>query len=105
MNKIKLSLASIGAALLPVVAFAQAQPGKIADINSLIQKIESFMWLIFGGIAVIMFVVAGIQFLTAGGDPEKVQAARGSFIWGVAGVVVAVVAYSIVAIVQAFLGA
>ncbi len=105
MNKIKLTLASASALLLPVLAFAQddvARPGSIASIGALITKIEDFMWLIFGGLAVIMFIIAGIQFMTAGGAPEKVQAARSSFMWGVAGVVVAVVAFSIVKVISMF---
>ena len=103
MKKVKITLASIGALVLPVIAFAQ-QPGQIADMSTLITKVEDFMWLIFGGIAVVCFVVAGIQFMTAGGAPEKIQAARSSFIWGIAGVVVAIIAFSIVKVISLFLG-
>jgi hypothetical protein len=62
------------------------------------------MWIIFGGIAVIAFVVSGILFLTAGGAPEKVATARNAAIWGIAGVVVGILAYSILAIVGTALG-
>ena len=88
---------------LPVLAFAQPAV-QIGSIYALVTQIERLMWIVFGGIAVIMFVVAGIQFLTAGGQPEKIQAARSSLIWGIAGVVVAIVAYSIIAIVSSVLG-
>jgi hypothetical protein len=116
MKKIKITLASVGALLLPVIAFAQTTtttggldvqnnaPGvSIADLPTLVGKLEGFMWVIFGAIAVISFVVAGILFLTAGGAPEKVQAARAAAIWGIAGVVVGILAYSILAIIGAAL--
>ena len=102
MQKIKLALLSTlaGVLVLPIVAFAL--PAGVPAISSLTQiviYIENALWVIFGLIAVVMFVMAGILFLTAGGQPEKVQSARSAFIWGVAGVVVGIVAYSIVAIV------
>lgn len=108
MKKITLSLASLSTLLLPVIALAQytsAPPyGAVSDLGMLVTKIENFIWIIFGGIAVIMFVVAGILFLSAQGQPEKVQAARSAFIWGIAGVIVGVIAYSIMAIVVNFVG-
>ncbi|MCX6718727.1 MAG: hypothetical protein NTY81_03995 [Candidatus Staskawiczbacteria bacterium] len=104
MKKIKITLASLGALLLPVVVFAldaNTPPtvGGIGNIGNLITSIETFVWMIFGAIAVISFVVAGILFLTAGGAPEKVATARTAAIWGIAGIVVGILAYSILAIV------
>lgn len=105
MKKIKLTLASIGAFLLPVLASAQIEGtapggyGSIGSLSALIHKIENATGLVFGCIAVIMFVVAGIYFLTAGGEAEKVQKARSALIWGVAGVVVGILAFSIIAVV------
>jgi hypothetical protein len=99
MKKIKLALVSFSALLLPVLALAQPAV-QIGSLQEIVNSIERAMWIVFGGIAVICFVVAGILFLTAGGQPEKVQAARSAFIWGIAGVVVGIVAYSIIAIVS-----
>lgn len=109
MTKIKLALASLGTFLLPVVAFAlngTQPPGStsIQDLPSLVTKIENFVWIIFGCIAVVMFVVAGILFLTSQGQAEKIQNARSAFLWGVAGVVVGIIAYSILAIIGSALG-
>lgn len=55
--------------------------------------------LIFGCVAVICFVMAGVMFLTAQGQPEKLQQARSAVFWGVGGVIVGIVAFSIIAIV------
>jgi len=99
MTKTKIALISLGILILPVIAMAQPTV-QIGSLQEIVNSIERALWIVFGGIAVVMFVVAGILFLTAQGTPEKVQAARSAFIWGVAGVVVGIVAYSIVAIVS-----
>ena len=103
MTKTKVSLVSFSMLALPLLAFAQPQV-QIGSLTQMITYIENAMWIIFGGIAVIAFVTAGILFLVAGGQPEKIQAARSAFIWGIAGVVVGIVAYSIIAIVSSVMG-
>jgi len=106
MKKFKLTLASLGALFLPVVAFAQMEPiapggpgASIGSLQQIIHALENAAGLIFGAIAVIMFIIAGVYFLTAGGEPEKVQKARSAFMWGIAGVVVGILAFSIIAVV------
>jgi hypothetical protein len=110
MKKIKITLASLSTLLLPVIALAQMEPNapggpgtSIGSLQQIIHAIENAFGLVFGGIAVIMFLIAGIYFLTAGGEPEKVQKARSAFMWGIAGVVVGIIAFSIVAIVSSFI--
>lgn len=100
-NKI-LALLSVAVLLSPVAAFAQigGTPPQIStDLTTLGNKIANAVWIVFTIVAVIMFVVAGIMFLTARGDPEKVAQARSAFIWGVAGVVVAILAFTIIQVV------
>jgi len=106
MNKIKLTIASLSLVVLPVIALAQlptswndAPEGIISDPFELAARIAGLMWLVFGVIALICFVLAGVLFLTAQGDPEKIATARGAFIWGVVGVVVGIIAWSIITVV------
>ena len=75
----------------------------VSSILPMIHGIEMAAGLIFGGIAVIMFVVAGGLFLSAQGDPEKIRQARSAVIWGVAGVIVGILAFSIIAVVISIL--
>ena len=110
MKKVNLTLVTLGVLLLPVIAFAQivgVQPVGIPAVTNglqgIVTAIENAAATVFGAIAVICFIVAGILFLTAGGVPEKVQAARSAFIWGIAGVVVGIIAFSIVSIVASFI--
>lgn len=74
--------------------------GSGVSMGNIMAGIITFVWQFFAGLAVIMFIVAGIQFLSSNGDPAKITAARNAFIWGVVGVVVAIVAFSIVQIVS-----
>jgi len=102
IKKIILTLALVSLAIAPIAVFAQPST-TISSIDNLIDSVKTMAWTVFGGLAVIMFVVAGIMFLTAQGDPEKVKSARNAFIWGVVGVVVAIMAYSIISIVESAL--
>lgn len=90
--------------------FAQLQPyapegsaPQFSSIEEIMGSIESVVWYVFGTIVIVCFVMAGILFLTAQGDPEKLKTARHAFMWGVAGVVVGLIAYSIIAIVTGFM--
>jgi hypothetical protein len=102
MKKITLGLLLLGALVLPVVAMAQPST-TVGSLQEIVTKLENAVWIVFGGIAVISFVVAGILFLTAAGSPEKIATARNAAIWGVAGVAVGIVAYSIIAIVSSII--
>ena len=83
MKKIKLALVSLSILLLPVMALAAdvATPPSVGSLQEIVTAIENALWIVFGCVAVICFVVAGILFLAAGGQPEKVQAARSAFVW------------------------
>jgi len=56
-----------------------------------------------GGLAVIMFIFAGILFITSNGEPGKINIAKQAVIWGVVGIVVATVAFSIDGIVKSWI--
>jgi len=106
MDRKILFLILLGILVLPLGALAQLHNyGPDISYTSLLDKIETATWIIFAAIAVICFIIAGIMFLTAQGAPDKLQAARSAFIWGVVGVVVGIVAYSIIEIVGSALTA
>lgn len=103
MKKSILSLTTLASSVLPATALAQvgAAHPNITGLNlvAIGNNIANGAWIIFTIVAVIMFLIAGILFLTAAGNPEKVQQARNAFLWGVAGIVVAVIAFAIITIV------
>jgi len=104
MDKKILFLILSGILALPSVVSAQLHYYNTSyTLTGIVPKIEMTTGLIFGAIAVICFVIAGILFLTAQGDPEKLRSARSAFFWGIAGVVVGIIAFSIIAIVSKFI--
>jgi len=108
-NRVKLFLLIICAVFVPVLVLAQyggmQGAGAGLSITSLGMAIVNVIWVAFTVLAVICFVVAGILFLTAFGEAEKITKARSAFIWGVVGVVVAILAFSIVSLVRNAIGA
>lgn len=103
MNKIVLGLVALSVIAMPAIILAQVggtPPTIGTDLTSLGNKIVNAVWIVFTVIVVIMFVFAGVKFLTASGNPEKIQEARTAFLWGVAGVVVGILAYTIVTVVK-----
>jgi hypothetical protein len=68
-------------------------------VSCILNNIFTPLWQLAAGLAVVMFIVAGILFITANGEPGKITTAKNALIWAVVGIVVAVVAFSIVTIV------
>jgi uncharacterized membrane protein YjfL (UPF0719 family) len=100
MNKKNiLALVSAVVILVPMITLAQvggSPPALGLNLTQIAENIAKAMWIIFTAVAVVMFVTAGILFLTAQGQPEKIATARQAVIWGIAGVVVAILAFTII---------
>lgn len=96
-------LGVLGCPLGFVLAANLGNYGSNIDLINIIPNIETTVWIIFGAIVIVCFVIAGVLFLTSQGSPEKLKTARSAFIWGVVGVVVGIVAYSILTIVSNFI--
>lgn len=91
----------IGLIFVPAISYsAFYQATGVVSVTNLIAKILSIFWKVFVAFAVVCFVLAGIMFLTAMGNPEKVKTARNAAIFGAIGIVVAILAYSIVGIIE-----
>ena len=70
------------------------------NLQTMILVILDIVWWVFVGIAVVMFIIAGVAFLTARGNPEAVATARNFVIYGAVGIVVAVLAFSVTLILR-----
>src|SRR5205085_1012676 len=109
MNKNIITGVITAALMLPVMALAfnagpipATNPG--LNVSTLIDTIFNVLWPILVAIIIIMFVLAGFMFLTARGDPDTIGKARQALIWGVAGVVVILLAWSITFVVRNQIG-
>ncbi len=105
MNKKIITAAAIAMLALPLVSLAFT-PGNIPNvvqtlsINGLIDIFFNILWPLFIAFAIIMFILAGVAFFNAQGDPDKVATARNQVLWGIAGLAVAFLAFSIPFIVR-----
>ena len=71
-----------------------------AGSQSTIQKVIKFAlntlsW-IAGIIAVVMLIMSGLRFMTGGGDPQSISSARRGVIYSLIGIVIVILAQSIV---------
>ena len=107
-KKLIIALSTVALLTMPFAAMAfdsGTTPNSVTlSVTQIINIILDFIWPIFAGFAVIMFLVAAFMFLTSAGDPAKVATARQAVLWGVVGVVVGLIAFSIPLIVRQTLG-
>ncbi len=107
MKKILFFLLAASLAIMPVAAGAidfSPPGGGISDVPTLVNRILTPVWQVFIGLAVIMIIIAGVLFLVAAGNPEKIAQARMALLWGIVGIAVGVLAFSITAIVKMTVG-
>ncbi|MCL1839674.1 pilin [Candidatus Saccharibacteria bacterium] len=67
-----------------------------ANLNSIIQTIINTVIFVVGIIAVVMVILGGIQYSTSQGDSGKVKKAKDTIMYGIIGLVVAILAFAIV---------
>ena len=109
-NKIKKFAYSVGAATLAAPALVLAQfekpGGTNLPENTLTQIVSNLMkWIlgIVGFIGVIGFAIAGILYLTAAGDEDRIDVAKKAMIYSIVGVIVALLGLVILAAAERLL--
>jgi uncharacterized membrane protein len=92
MQKIKKYI-PLGLALTPMLVFAAT------DIPGVVEKIMAILNVVIPliiAIAVVVFLVGVVKYITAGGDPEKRTEARNVIIYGIIGLFVMVAVWGLV---------
>lgn len=77
---------------------------KNTSVTSNLTHIIDAVISVVGILAVIMIVIAGQRYITAGGDPGKIKQAKDMILYSVVGIVVAVLAWAIINFVATKLG-
>ena len=99
-NKIRLIASSVSVAALTLPALALAQLDTTAggstqlptgSVFSIITKIMNWLLGLVGIIGVIGFAIAGILYLTAAGDEDRINSAKSAMMYSIIGVIVALV--------------
>lgn len=70
-------------------------------VPSVVEGIINGVIAVVGLVAVVIVVMGGQRFIVSQGDPAKITAARGMIIYGIVGLLVAALAFSIVNFVLA----
>ena len=74
------------------------------SIVDIVQTLVGVAMAILGTVAVFVLVIAGQRYITAAGDPGKLKSAKDMLTWGIVGLLVAAMAYAIVAFVASAVG-
>lgn len=75
----------------------------INDFAGLIAKITQYIVDIIGAVAVLMFVWAGILFVTAGVNPSQVAKAKSVLWYAIIGLAITLAASGLIAVIKAVL--
>jgi hypothetical protein len=84
-----------------------AKEGDVAQLQSLefiFQRILNVVVSLAGLTLFVMFLVGGISWLTAGGDPEKAKKAQGTLTWAVTGFILLLASWFILRLISQFTG-
>ena len=93
MNKKTLLLILLSTLILPITASAQT-------LGSMAAAIASVAVTVGGYIVIVMWVVTGVLFLTAAGDPGKLGAAKTGLFAAIAGTILIILANGAVSFVR-----
>lgn len=113
-----LAIAGLGAAALPAAEPAYAEPAKNAIINGMnntnleggnnleqtVRNVINVILYIVGILAVVMIIIGGVKYTTSGGDQAAVTSAKNTILYGIIGLVIAILAYAIVNFVVGNIG-
>jgi uncharacterized protein YpmS len=107
LTKKILSILILICLLIPIAQIiAQEEEEELPDVELLegIKRIGNFLFTVLLAIAVIFIVIAGVRFVTAGGDPEQVKSARDMILYAVVGIIIAILAKGAVTLIKSMIG-
>ncbi|MGH9857768.1 MAG: hypothetical protein ACRD4B_07990 [Acidobacteriota bacterium] len=79
-------------------------PLTITSVSGVLTKVTQFLLGLSATLALLGIVVGGIMIILAFGREDKVAKGKQILFWSIAGLVVIVLAYAIIAIITRFLG-
>ena len=100
MNKNTLFAILLGVLILPTIVFAQNTP----TIQGIISAAVQTTLYIASGVVVILWVITGILFLSAGGSPDKLVSGRKALLAAIGGTVLVILAQSGLYVVGSMFG-
>lgn len=80
------------------------EPAGVSQLQNLFERI---IQLVVGGafiVLVVVLIMAGIKFLTSGGEPKAIQSASMTVTWALLGILFLGLAWLILRLIEAFTG-
>jgi hypothetical protein len=77
----------------------------LRGLEGIFKNIISSLLFIAGIALFIMLVVGGIKFITSGGDPKGLEAAKKTLTYAIGGIVLVAISYLIIFFIEHFTGA
>ena len=74
----------------------QSPPGGSISLNKVLRAVVLILSVLVGIVAVIMIMISGFKYTTAGGDSNKVSSAKNTLIYAIIGLVIVALAQGIV---------
>jgi len=102
-EKLLWGLVPVASADLTTAAGSAQGVAKGTDVIGIALKFINFAIIAIGVLGVIMFIVAGFLYMTAGGDQSKIDRAKSTMTYAAVGLAVAVLGYVVVATVQKYI--
>ncbi len=92
---------SLGLATLALAQTSLPNPlGSVGDLPTLIKNIADFVFKLAGFLAIVMFVLAGILFLTSAGNEEQIGKAKKALLYAAVGLAIALAGAGLVALIR-----
>ena len=88
--------------LLPEKAINLSDPS--LDIGDIFSAALNYIFIIAGLGLFVFLIIGGFEFLTSGGDPEKIKSAQGKLTSAFIGFIIVFISYWLVQIVQVVFG-
>lgn len=74
-----------------------------SEVLNVVSRVAEWLYVLALTIGVIMLILGGISFMTAGGDEDKLAAARGKVVYGIVGIAIALLAWGVKSLLISFL--
>lgn len=72
------------------------EEGKETNLFKTIQTIINWVLAVLGIVAVVMVIIGGFTYMTSQGDPGKTKKAKDTILYGIIGLIIALLAFAIV---------
>lgn len=68
----------------------------VTNLDTMISNVLNWIFGIIGIVAVIMIIIGGFNMMISSGDPGKVKKGKDTILYGIIGLVIAILAFAIV---------